>query len=190
MGASATFILASASPRRKALLEQINCAPDEIIAADIDETSHTNELPRAYVQRMAAEKLHAVAAHHAGAVILAADTVVACGRRLLPKTDDAQLARRHLMLLSGRRHRVYTAIAMQDAAGKHYTRLSETAVRFKRLSDEELQYYLDGGEWRGKAGSYAIQGHAACFIDWISGSYSGVVGLPLYETAALLRAVR
>lgn len=188
MGSHPPFILASASPRRKELLAQIGITPDTILSADIDEAPAKGELPRAYVKRMAREKLAAVASDHPDAVILTADTVVACGRRILPKTESEQQARQQLMLLSGRRHTVYTAVAVQTADGNIREKLSETAVRFKRLSDEEIVAYLASGEWRGKAGSYAIQGSAARFIPWINGSYSGVVGLPLAETSTLLQS--
>lgn len=180
------LILASASPRRLALLAQIGHVPDEVRAADLDETPSPAELPRAHAARLAREKAQAVAALMPGSFILAADTVVACGRRILPKAENESDARHCLALLSGRAHRVYTAIALIDPEGRLRERMSETRVSFKRLSDMELNAYIDGGEWMGKAGGYAIQGHAGAFVRLLSGSYSGVVGLPLFETAALL----
>jgi len=157
-----------------------------VVHADIDETPGKAELPRDYAQRMAREK--AAAAADAGAFVLAGDTVVAVGRRILPKAEDEATARKCLKLLSGRRHRVLSAVALRAPDGTVRERLSETAVRFKRLSAEEIAAYLAGGEWHGKAGGYAIQGSAEGLIAWISGSHSGVVGLPLFETRALLRA--
>ena len=186
-----TLILASASPRRRDLLARLGIVPAGIVAADIDETPAKAEVPRDYARRMAREKAAAVAvpgAHIAGAHILAGDTVVALGSRILPKADDEATARRCLELLSGRRHRVLSAIALRAPDGSVRERLSETVVRFKPLSREEIAAYLAGGEWHGKAGGYAIQGSAEGLIAWIGGSHSGVVGLPLFETRALLRA--
>ena len=186
-----TQILASASPRRRDLLARLGIVPAGIVAADIDETPAKAEVPRDYARRMAREKAAAVAvpgAHIAGAHILAGDTVVALGSRILPKADDEATARRCLELLSGRRHRVLSAIALRAPDGTVRERLSETVVRFKPLSREEIAAYLAGGEWHGKAGGYAIQGSAEGLIAWIGGSHSGVVGLPLFETRALLRA--
>jgi septum formation protein len=180
------LVLASASPRRRELLARLGIEPIGIVHADIDETPAKDELPRAYARRMAREKAAAVAAP--GAFVLAGDTVVAVGRRILPKAEDAATARQCLALLSGRRHRVLSAVALRGADGAMRERLSETQVRFKRLSQEEIAAYLAGGEWRGKAGGYAIQGSAEGLIAWISGSHSGVVGLPLFETRALLTA--
>lgn len=180
------LILASASPRRHELLARLGVAPLRVAPADIDETPAKAELPRDYALRMAREKATAVA--DASAFVLAGDTVVAAGRRILPKADDAATARRCLELLSGRRHRVLSAIALRAPDGTLRERLSETQVRFKRLSEEEIAAYLAGGEWHGKAGGYAIQGSAEGLIAFISGSHSGVVGLPLFETRALLRA--
>lgn len=188
------LILASASPRRHELLSRLGLEPAAVIAADIDETASPRELPRDYAQRMAREKAHAaqsLAARHelmAGACILAGDTVVACGRRILPKADDPATARQCLELLSGRRHRVLSAVALLLPDGTLRERMSETLVRFKRLSQHEIETYLDGGEWQGKAGGYAIQGSAEGLIEWIAGSHSGVVGLPLYETRVLLNS--
>lgn len=180
------LILASASPRRRELLARIGVAPDEVIAADIDETPRKAELPRAYAVRMAREKAAAAASDTAH--VLAGDTVVALGRRILPKAEDEAEARRCLELMSGRRHRVYSAVALRHPDGTVRERLSETIVRFKPLSRAEIAAYLASGEWRGKAGGYAIQGSAEGLITWISGSHSGVVGLPLFETRALLKA--
>ncbi|MGB3808627.1 MAG: Maf family nucleotide pyrophosphatase [Parvibaculum sp.] len=183
------LILASASPRRLALLEQIGVRPDAVRAADLDEAPLKGELPRPHALRLAHEKARAVAALEPHALVLAADTVVACGRRILPKAETEADARACLALLSGRAHRVYTAIALILPDGRLRERVSETRVTFKRLSDTECDAYIALGEWQGKAGGYAIQGHAAAFIRLLTGSYSGVVGLPLFETAALLSGV-
>jgi len=180
------LILASASPRRLDLLARIGVVPDAVVPAEIDETPLRGELPVAYARRMAAAKAAAVA--EAGALVLAADTVVAAGRRILPKTESEEEAGASLALLSGRRHRVHSAVTLIDAAGLPRHRLSTSIVAFKRLGAEELAAYLAGGEWRGKAGGYAIQGSAEALVRWISGSWSNVVGLPVYETRALLRA--
>ncbi|MBU1253326.1 MAG: septum formation protein Maf [Alphaproteobacteria bacterium] len=181
--------LASASPRRRELLARLGVTPDAVIAADIDETPHKTELPRDYAQRMAREKALAVeAATVVEGFVLAGDTVVAAGRRILPKAEDEATARRCLDLLSGRRHRVLSAIALRAPDGTIRERLSETAVKFKRLSADEIDFYLAGGEWHGKAGGYAIQGAAEGLVSWLQGSHSGVVGLPLFETRALLKA--
>ena len=179
------LILASASPRRRDLLARLGVAPEEVRAADIDETPHKGELPRDYARRMAREKAQAL---DVDAHILAGDTVVAAGRRILPKTEDEAEARRCLELMSGRRHRVLSAIALRCPDGTLKERMSETVVRFKPLSRQEIDAYLAGGEWQGKAGGYAIQGSAEGLIAWISGSHSGVVGLPLFETRALLKS--
>ena len=157
--------------------------------ADIDESPEPRELPRHYALRMARAKLAAVACRHPGAIVLAADSVVACGRRILPKSESDSQARACLALLSGRRHRVLGGVAVGGADGVVRTRLVETAVRFKRLDRAEIEDYLLCGEWHGKAGGYAIQGRAARFVSFVSGSYSNVVGLPLFETVALLKAV-
>jgi len=157
-----------------------------VVHADIDEMAGKAELPRDYARRMAREK--ALAAANSASFVLAGDTVVAAGRRVLPKVEDEGTARRCLELLSGRRHRVLSAVTLLAPDGTLRERLSETAVRFKRLSHEEISAYLASGEWHGKAGGYAIQGSAEGLIEWISGSHSGVVGLPLYETRTLLRA--
>jgi septum formation protein len=188
MPGSIRFILASASPRRRELLTQIGRVPDAIIPPDVDETPLRAERPADYARRMAEAKCAAVAAlpETAGAIILAADTVVACGRRILPKTEDAQAARDCLGLLSGRRHRVLGGICLRAADGQRRTRLVTTSVTFKRLSATEIAAYIDGGEWRGKAGGYAIQGRAAVFVRAVNGSYSNVVGLSLFEAEQML----
>ena len=178
--------LASASPRRRELIERLGIVPDRIAPADIDESPLKTELPRDYARRMAREKAEAAASDSGH--VLAGDTVVALGRRILPKAEDEQTARKCLQLLSGRRHRVLSAIALRAPDGTMRERLSETIVKFKVLSDEELRSYLASGEWEGKAGGYAIQGAAEGLISWIQGSHSGVVGLPLFETRALLKA--
>jgi septum formation protein len=180
------FVLASASPRRLELLRQVGMAPDCIDPPDIDETPRRGEVPPAYVMRLAEEKARTVMPRHPGAFILGADTVVACGRRILPKTEDEASARSCLELLSGRRHRVHSAIALVIPDGRLTSRRVDSQVAFKRLSDTEIMAYLRSGEWRGKAGGYAIQGRAAALIRWVSGSYSNVVGLPLFETVQLL----
>ena len=180
------FVLASASPRRLELLRQVGLVPDCIDPADIDETPRRGELPPAYAMRLAQEKARAVVPRHPGAYVLAADTVVACGRRILPKTEDEARARACLELLSGRRHRVHGGIALVSPDGGLVTRRVDSQVGFKRLSEAEIGAYLGTGEWRGKAGGYAIQGRAAALIRWVSGSYSNVVGLPLFETVQLL----
>jgi septum formation protein len=180
------LVLASASPRRRELLARIGIVPVRVVHADIEETPLKDELPRPYAVRMAREK--ALAAADPAAHVLAGDTVVAVGRRILPKAEDEATARQCLALLSGRRHRVLSAIALLAPDGTLRERLSETQVRFKRLSPDELDAYLAGGEWHGKAGGYAIQGSAEGLVAWISGSHSGVVGLPLFETRALLKS--
>jgi septum formation protein len=182
------LVLASASPRRLDLLKRIGIVPDAVIPAEIDERPRKGELPALYACRMAAEKTAAVHAREPGALILAADTVVAAGRRILPKTESEAEARQALLLLSGRRHRVHSAVTLVDDQGVARHRLSTSIVTFKRLSDAELDAYLATDEWRGKAGGYAIQGHAEALVRALAGSHSGVVGLPLYETRALLRA--
>ena len=180
------FVLASASPRRLALLRQAGFEPAAVDAAEIDETPRRGELPVDYARRMAGEKLEAVAARHAGGFVLAADTVVAVGRRILPKPASDAEARQCLELLSGRRHRVIGAVAVRAPDGRTGRRLVITRVKFKRLHRREIDAYVASGEWRGKAGGYAIQGRAAAFIPEIHGSYPNVVGLPLVEALALL----
>jgi len=180
------LVLASASPRRLDLLRQIGIEPDRIDPADIDEIAQPGELPPSHAMRLAEEKARAVMPRHPGAFILAADTVVACGRRILPKPADPATARSCLELLSGRRHRVHSGIAVVDPDERLTLRRVDSHVAFKRLSEAEITAYLCSGEWRGKAGGYAIQGRAAALIRWVSGSYSNIVGLPLFETAQLL----
>jgi septum formation protein len=193
MSMAATFVLASASPRRRELLLQIGLRPDAIVAADIDETPLKNEAPPALAQRLAGAKLAAVRAgapdNHFGGYILAADTVVGVGRRILPKPEDRAAARRCLELLSGRRHHVFTAVAAVAPDGTQRARLVDSVVTFKRLGTDEITWYLDSDEWRGKAGGYGIQGRAGRFVRFLRGSYSNVVGLPLFETANLLEGL-
>ena len=183
--AAPSLVLASASPRRRELLARLGIEPARVVHADIDETPRKGELPRDYAVRMAREK--ALAAADPTAHVLAGDTVVAVGRRILPKAEDEGTARACLALLSGRRHRVLSAVALRAPDGAMREKLSETQVRFKPLSAAEIDAYLAGGEWHGKAGGYAIQGSAEGLVAWIAGSHSGVVGLPLYETRALLK---
>ncbi len=182
------LVLASASPRRLELLARLGIKPDRVLATDIDESPLKGEIPRAHAVRLATEKARSAAALAPDGLILAGDTVVGVGRRILPKAEDEATARTCLALLSGRRHRVFSAIAVLAPDGVLREALSETIVRFKRLSDAEIDAYIAGGEWHGKAGGYAIQGSAEGFCDWLSGSHSGVVGLPLFETRRLLRA--
>ena len=184
------LVLASSSPRRLALLRQIGVEPDEVFDPAVDETPSPRELPREHASRLAAAKAAAAAVGRTAAcLILGADTVVACGRRILPKAADAEGALACLRLLSGRRHRVYTGVALRAPDGREVQRVVMTMVRFKRLAGDELQSYLASGEWQGKAGGYAIQGRAEAFILAINGSYSNVVGLPLAVTADLLRGL-
>jgi septum formation protein len=186
------LVLASGSPRRLELLEQIGLTPDALLPADVDETPQKGELPRSLAQRLSSEKAHAAARTVAarpeleGAYIVAADTVVAVGRRILPKCELLEEAGDCLRLLSGRQHRVFTGLSVLSPRGAERKRVVETRVRFKRLSGPEMESYLASGEWRGKAGGYAIQGLAGGFAVRLVGSYSSVVGLPLYETMALL----
>jgi septum formation protein len=187
---SAKLVLASASPRRLDLLRQIGIEPDSVDSAEIDETPLKAELPDKHAMRLALAKLSTVAPRHPGAFVLAADTVVACGRRILPKAEDEATARSCLDLISGRRHRVLGAIAIATPEGRVASRLVETAVAFKRLSAEEMEFYLASGDWRGKAGGYAIQGLAAAYVRFLSGSYSNVVGLSLYDARQLLVGLR
>lgn len=183
---SLRLILGSASPRRRDLLAQIGVIPAAVTPADIDETPTKGELPRRYAERLAHEKNIALGAPQPGTLVLTADTVVSAGRRILGKPADAAEATQFLLLLSGRRHRVCTAVCL-SGPGFRRLRLVETRVAMKRLSDEELSAYLRSGEWQGKAGGYAIQGLGAALIPSIQGSYTNVVGLPLVETANLLR---
>jgi len=182
------LILASASPRRRDLLAQIGLQP-AIVAAEIDETALPRELPSVHVQRLARAKAERVAPAYAGAVVLAADTAVACGRRILPKAETEKEARTCLELLSGRRHRVYGGICVLAPDGRVSERLVVTSVAFRRLAHPDIERYLAGGEWRGKAGGYAIQGSAAAFVRSLTGSYTNVVGLDLYSVASLLRGL-
>lgn len=183
------LVLGSASPRRRELLRQVGVEPAAIDAAEIDETPKRGELPADYARRIAEEKLRAVAVRHPGAFVLAADTVVAVGRRILPKPADAKDAQDCLERLSGRSHKVLGAVAVLAPDGRSARRLVTTRVRFRRLHRDEVAAYLDSGEWKGKAGGYAIQGLAAAFVPEIQGSYPNVVGLPLVETLALLRGL-
>lgn len=178
------LLLASASPRRLELLARLGITPDVVQSADIDESPQKAEVPRVYAARMAREK--ALAVDGGEAHVLSGDTVVALGRRILPKAEDEATARQCLELVSGRRHRVLSAIALKAPDGSLRERISETIVRFKPLSKAEIDAYLAGGDWHGKAGGYAIQGSAEGLIAWISGSHSGVVGLPLFEARTLL----
>ena len=178
------LILASASPRRIELLAQIGIKPDLVMPANIDETPLKRELPKALAVRLASCKAEATESREE-AVILAADTVVACGRRILPKAEDDMQVRQCLELLSGRRHQVYSAVCVKKG-GKKREAISVSIVKFKRLEKYEIDAYVASGEGVGKAGGYGLQGMAAQFITWISGSYSGIVGLPLYETKNLL----
>lgn len=182
------LVLASASPRRVDLLAQIGVTPDAIDPADIDETPLTAEQPPAYARRVAAAKAALVAARQPGALVLAADTVVAVGRRILPKAETEAEARQCLALLSGRRHRVLSAVTLVHPDGGARHRLSTTIVTFKRLSVAEIDAYVTSGEWRGKAGGYALQGQAGALIRFVGGSPSGVIGLPVFETRALLES--
>ena len=181
------LVLASSSPRRRALLEQIGHVPARTVSPDIDESPRRGELPAVYAARLAAEKAGAVTRGE-GEIVLAGDTTVAVGRRILPPAETDDVVRICLGLLSGRRHRVFSAVAVIDAEGRLRQRMAETIVAFKRLSTAEIDAYVRCGEGRGKAGGYAIQGRAAAFVRFLSGSYSGVVGLPLFEAQALLAA--
>jgi septum formation protein len=180
------FVLASSSPRRRDLLAQIGLVPDAIVPAEIDETPLPRELPAPMARRLARAKAEAVAVLHPGAFVLAADSVVAAGRRALPKAETEEEARACLALLSGRRHRVHAGICAIAPDGRRAERLVTTIVTFKRLTPAEIGGYVGTGEWRGKAGGYAIQGRAGAFVRFIAGSYSAVVGLPVMETVALL----
>lgn len=182
------LILASASPRRLELLARLGVSPAKVDPADCDETPHKAEAPLAYARRIAAEKAQVVAARHPGAAVLAADTVVAAGRRILGKAESADEVRQCLGLLSGRRHRVHSAVTVIDAAGVARHRVSTSILAFKPLSPAEIDAYVAGGEGLGKAGGYAVQGYAEAFVRTLIGSHSGVMGLPLFETRALLIA--
>lgn len=180
------LILASASPRRQELLAQVGVIPDMIIPADIDETPLKNETPRVYVRRMALEKAQVVARVESHAYVLAADTTVVLGRRILQKPADEKEAYEFLTMMSGRRHKVLGGICLITPTGKEIVRTSETTVKFKSLSDQEKRAYVASGEWQGKAGGYGIQGRAEAFIPFISGSYSNIVGLSICDTLAML----
>jgi septum formation protein len=182
------LVLASASPRRLDLLARIGVVPDAVIPADVDESVPKGELPREHAIRLAREKAEAVAAKEHDALVLAADTVVAVGRRILPKVEDEATLRACMKLLSGRRHRVMTGVALAAPRQKLRTRLVETMIAMKPLSEQEIDYYAAHGEWRGKAGGYALQGYGEVYVRHIAGSYSNVVGLPLAETRQMLKA--
>lgn len=184
--AAPDLILASASPRRLQLLAQVGIVPAAVIPAAIDETKLKDELPAALARRLSVAKAEAVASSHPGRWILASDTVVACGRRILEKAADEGEARRFLELLSGRRHRVIGGIALAVPGQGVRCRIVETAVQFKRLTPRDIEDYIASAEWRDKAGGYAIQGAAAAFVKFIGGSYSNVVGLSLYDTLQML----
>lgn len=185
---STGLILASASPRRLDLLAQIGVVPKAVIPADIDENPFDSEKPKAHAERLAHEKAAKVASENSGDLILAADTVVACGHRILPKAEDEVTARKCLAMLSGRRHKVISGISLVLPTGRQLTKSVSTNVIFKRLSSQDIERYLASGEWNGKAGGYAIQGLAAAYIRSIAGSYSNVVGLPLFEVSGWLEA--
>ncbi|HVH49073.1 MAG TPA: nucleoside triphosphate pyrophosphatase [Sphingomicrobium sp.] len=182
------LVLASASPRRLDLLARIGVEPDAVVPADIDESVPKGELPRTHAIRLAEEKAAAVETRHPDSLVLAADTVVAVGRRILPKVEDEATLRECMALLSGRRHRVLTGVALTIPGGGVRSRLVETMIAMKRLSAEEIDYYASHGEWRGKAGGYALQGYGEVYVRHIAGSYSNVVGLPLAETRLLLKS--
>lgn len=182
-------MLASASPRRLDLLNQIGVTPDLVMASNVDETPRSGETPRALAERLAREKAAALAPAHPDALVLAADTVVAVGRRILPKAEDDAEVRACLRLLSGRSHRVYTGVAVAAPGERHASRLVETRLRFKRLDAFEIDAYVASREGLGKAGGYGIQGRAGAFVTSLQGSYPAVVGLPLYETLNLLRGL-
>ncbi len=187
MGLIPPLVLASSSPRRRDLLGRLGVDPVRIASPDIDETPRKGEVPRVYALRMAEEKAVAVA-RDPGEIVVAGDTTVAVGRRILPQATDADVQRGFLNLLSGRRHHVFSAVAVIDCDGRLRSKICDSIVRFKRLSPDEIESYIESGEGLGKAGGYAIQGRAEALIDWMAGSHSGVIGLPLYETRALLRA--
>ena len=182
------LILASASPRRLELLGQIGIAPDSVISPEIDETPLQAEKPKNLALRLSQEKAQAAHVQNTDHFVLAADTVVACGNMILDKAETIEQAQGYLKKLSGRRHRVYGGISLIDPTGRRFTRFCETLVQFKPLKDGEIREYLDGGEWEGKAGGYAIQGFAGGFVKYIAGSYSNVVGLSLYDTIKILES--
>lgn len=187
MGLNPKLVLASSSPRRRELLTRIGVEPSRVASPDIDESPLKAELPRVYALRMAMEKAAAVPRNE-GEIILAGDTTVAVGRRILQQATDADMQRSFLQLLSGRRHHVLSALCVVDAHGQARTKISDSIVRFKRLGADEIDAYVACGEGIGKAGGYAIQGRAEALIDWMAGSHSGVIGLPLYETRLLLKS--
>jgi nucleoside triphosphate pyrophosphatase len=182
------LILASASPRRLDLLARIGVTPDAVDPAHIDESIPAGELPRVHAMRLAIEKAEAVEQRHPDALVLAADTVVAVGRRILPKVEDEATLRACMTMLSGRRHRVLTGVALAIPGAKTRSRLVETTISMKRITDEEIAFYESHGEWHGKAGGYALQGYGEVYVRHIAGSYSNVVGLPLAETRLLLKS--
>ena len=182
------LVLASASPRRLDLLARIGVIPDAVVPGDIDESVPPDELPRQHALRLAREKAEAVALGERDALVLAADTVVAVGRRILPKVEDEATLRACMKLLSGRRHRVLTGVALAIPGKPMRERLVETMIAMKRLTDDEIDFYANHGEWRGKAGGYALQGYGEVYVRHIAGSYSNVVGLPLAETRVLLKS--
>lgn len=187
LGLNPQLILSSSSLRRLDLLARLGVVPDRVASPDIDENPRKGELPRVYALRMAEQKAQAVPRNN-GEIVVAGDTTVAVGRRILQQAADAEMQRSFLKLLSGRRHHVLSAVAVIDVEGRMRSRISDSVVRFKRLGDDEVESYIGSGEGLGKAGGYAIQGRAEALIDWMAGSHSGVVGLPLFETRALLRA--
>ncbi len=184
-----TLILASASPRRLELLKQIGIVPDKIVPADIDESLKKGETPEAYVARLSREKAEKIASEHPASFIIAADTTVALGRRILGKAEHTEEEKKFLQALSGRRHHVITGVTVISPEGKKKTKTVSSIIKFKRLSAADISTYIDSGEWQGKAGGYAIQGKAARLIPFISGSYSNIVGLPLFETLTLLEGL-
>ena len=186
---STPLVLASASPRRLELLRQVGVEPDRVVSTDVDESLIKGETPRLHAVRLARAKAQAGAAIAPGAFVLAADTVVAVGTRVLPKAETQGQARECLTLLSGRAHKVLTAVAVIAPDGRLVSRLVETRVRFKRLTAQEAEGYLESDEWRGKAGGYGVQGRAGAFVIELQGSYPAVVGLPLYETLSLLQGL-
>lgn len=185
-----SFVLASASPRRLQLLQQIGYVPDVVAPTDIDETPHKNEAPSALASRLAVEKASAAAVTNPDAIILAADTVVACGRRILPKAETEKDAWNCLKLLSGKRHRVYGGIAVRAPDGKIWKRTVMTVVKFARLTDDEMKAYVASGDWKGKAGGYAIQGGAGAYVSTVNGSYPNIVGLCIHTARKLLLAAQ
>lgn len=182
------LVLASGSPRRRELLAQIGVVPDVIDPADINEDVRLAELPKQYGERLAFEKAQAVASRHSSCLVLAADTVVSVGRRILPKAEDSDTARKCLQQLSGRRHKVATSMALVTPDGKARVKTVSSVVGFKRLTNQDIDWYIESGEWDGKAGGYAVQGLGASFVRFLSGSYSNVVGLPLFEVSGWFEA--